>query len=157
MLQASVASSHPLTFPLLLIDQDLQQTVAGLRNGLSGMQALLDQDDWHAYLRAVLQHPLQQYKHVQSSSNAFMEVSTIGLPDRLIRQGSKALSKGKQAQVCFRLDCCCCPGTSAVLVPSEYDSARCVPCKPLCWLSCFTENIIACACRCALSQTYPGL
>lgn len=80
--------------------QELQQTVTGLRSGLSSMQALLDQDDWHSYLAAVLQDPLQQYKHVQASSNAFMEVSTIGLPDRLIRQGSKALSKGKQAQVC---------------------------------------------------------
>lgn len=79
--------------------QDLQQTVAGLRNGLSGMQALLDQDDWHTYLRAVLQEPLQQFKHVQTASNAFAEVSSMGLPDRLVRQGSTAASKGKQAQV----------------------------------------------------------
>ena len=79
--------------------QDLQQTVAGLRNGLSGMQALLDQDDWHTYLRAMLQEPLQQFKHVQTASNAFAEVSSMGLPDRLVRQGSTAASKGKQAQV----------------------------------------------------------
>lgn len=67
------------------------------------MQALLEASKWDTYLTAVLQEPLQHYKHVQTASNAFMEVSTIGLPDRLIRQGSKALSKGKQAQVCLQL------------------------------------------------------
>ena len=63
------------------------------------MQALLEQDSWHDFLRAVLQDPLHQYRHVQTSSNLFMEVPTMGLPDRLVKQGSRALSKGKEAQV----------------------------------------------------------
>ena len=79
--------------------QELQQAVAGLKQGLAGVQGMLDQSHWHEYLRAVLHEPLQRYGHVQQSSDSFMEVPTMGLPDRLIRQGSKCLSKGKEAQV----------------------------------------------------------
>ena len=63
------------------------------------MQDTLDTKQWHEYLRAVLQEPLGRYSQVQDSSDSFVEVPTMGLPDRLIRQGSKCLSKGKETQV----------------------------------------------------------
>ncbi len=63
---------------------------------------MLDNANWHEYLTAVLHEPLSKYGHVQASSDAFAEVPTMGLPDRLVRQGERSLSRGKGAQVFFR-------------------------------------------------------
>lgn len=79
--------------------QELQHAVAGLRQGLTNVQSTLNKRQWHEYLHQVLQEPLQRYSLVQQSSDAFMEVPTLGLPDTLIRRGSKCLSKGKETQV----------------------------------------------------------
>lgn len=81
--------------------QELQHAVAGLRQGVADVQSSLDTRQWYEYLRAVLQEPLRRYSHVQQSSDSFVEVPTMGLPDRLIRRGSKCLSKGKDTQVRF--------------------------------------------------------
>ena len=88
----AVVQQHPCL-------QELQQAVSVLKQGLVGVQGALDKSHWHEYLQAVLREPLQRYGHVQQFSDSFMEVPTMGLPDRLIRQGSKCLSKGKEAQV----------------------------------------------------------
>lgn len=79
--------------------QELQHAVAGLRQGVADVQGTLEAKQWHEYLRAVLQEPLRRYRRVQESSDSFVEVPTMGLPDRLIRRGSKCLSKGKDTQV----------------------------------------------------------
>lgn len=79
--------------------QELQHAVASLKQGLTNVQSTLNKRQWHEYLRAVLQEPLQRYSQVQQSSDSFMEVPSLGLPDRLIRRGSKCLSQGKQTQV----------------------------------------------------------
>ena len=85
--------------------QELQQTVAGLKQGLANVQGVLDSANWHDYLTAVLHESLGKYGQVQGSSDSFAEVSTLGLPDRLVREGQRALSRGKGAQVagCYAL------------------------------------------------------
>ena len=73
--------------------------MADLREGLAQVQGALDKDNWHEYISAVLQGPLEKYGQVQAASDAFAEVPMTGLPDRLVREGGKSLSRGRQAQV----------------------------------------------------------
>ena len=102
--------------------QELQHAVAGLRQGVADVQGMLDTKRWHEYLGAVLQEPLRRYSHVQESSDSFVEVPTMGLPDRLIRRGSKCLSKGKETQV-GSSQCLCCGSTSAQYTISAFHSS----------------------------------
>jgi len=93
--------------------------VAGVKQGLAGVQRVLDTGNWHAYLGAVLSEPLKKYRAVQASSDAFVEVPTMGLPDRLVRQGSRSLQKGKEAQVVAVWDC---PSPEAQMGPQSIAS-----------------------------------
>ncbi len=99
--------------------QELQQTVAGLKHGLASVQGVLDKANWHEYLTAVLHEPLSKYGHVQACSDAFAEVPTMGLPDRLVRQGERSLSRGKGAQVFFKPVVLWFSNLAVYLIPSD--------------------------------------